>query len=166
MPIDSETAASSKRPRRKESELQQLASQHGSLFYEVQMLNLAAKKALGGGAGFEKNVAIEAFLLHFRNVRDFLFPAEKSWRDEARFDDVIAFDYCSQWLWTAEDWSECSANERARLNKLLAHISYSRASLDHNWPLQEMLETLRLKFSEFVTNLPQIRKHWFDRYGA
>ena len=166
MPIDKDIVARSKRPTRTQAVLQYLASSNGSLYYEVQMLNYAAKESLNTQSGFEHNVAVETFLVHFRNVRDFLYPASDSWTNDRKFDDVIAFDFCSDWLSVADDWKECSANERHRVNKLLAHISYSRPQLDHNWPVAYMVAVIRNSFAAFVSTLPPERKEWFSAYGA
>lgn len=166
MPIDLPIVARSRRPIRTDAVLQYLASANGSLYYEVLMLNHAAQKSLNTLPGFEHNIAIETFLVHFRNVRDFLYPVTDSWLNDRYVDDVIAFDFCSDWLSVADDWKECSANERDRVNKLLAHISYSRPELDHKWPVTDMLPAIRKSFAAFVSTLPSERKTWFNAFGA
>ena len=63
-----------------EDVLQQLtASPNGSLFYETRMLNASADACLKleGRKSVEEWMAIESFLIHFRNLRDFLYPDKK-----------------------------------------------------------------------------------------
>lgn len=166
MPVDHNTLQKSTRGLRRDKELQYLAGQNGSLFYEVWMLNESARKWGNTPAGVEHNFATECFLLHFRNVRDFLYPPRESWTNPRYFDDVIAFDFCTKWLAISDDWIECSPDERTRINKLLAHVSYSRPQLDHAWPVLKMLAAIRTEFCKFVSQLAPDRTCWFDAYDA
>jgi hypothetical protein len=166
MPIDVKTVNVSKRKKQDDQVLQHLASENGSLSYECLMMNEAVREWKTSAPGIHQNLAIECFLLHFRIIREFLYPTRNSWTDKIKLDDVIAFDFAEQWLETEEDWIECSPNERHRINKLLAHISYSRPTLDHSWPIPPMLAAIRKSFAAFVARLPQDRQHWFSHYGA
>ena len=163
MPIDDATLSKSKRKPRTTEELSHLASKNGSLFYELAMM-LEAEK-LWNRAKQQRdstyNMAIECFLLHFRNLRDFLYPSPGAWTNQFYFDDVIANDFWSEWRSVYEDWTECSADEKSRIDKLLAHLSYSRPSLDHAWPIPKMSTAIQNALAEFLTSLPDERKEWF-----
>jgi len=111
------------------------------------------------------NMAIESFLLHFRNLRDFLYPSKHAWTKEFYFDDVIANDFSCDWLGVEDDWKECSVAERDRINKKLSHLSYSRPELHkkapEGWPISEMSRSIQRSFAQFIANLPAARKEWF-----
>ncbi len=132
------------------------------------MLNQAAARCTKptGDEGLETHVlntmAIECFLIHFRNLRDFLYPDADSADNR---DNVIARDYDSGWLKTDSDWKPCSRNERNRINKLLAHISYSRRHLDHSWPIQAMWQQMMQRLAGFIRSLPAERREWFKAWG-
>src|SRR5690242_15307593 len=73
---------------------------HVHVFYEVDhflwVANLIDKGALirGSSPMRVKNILVEAFVLHFRNVIDFLYP-----RDRVRTDDVTARDFIPAGNW-------------------------------------------------------------------
>jgi len=151
-----------------EDKLRQVASSTGSLFYETLMLKETAARCVEptDEGSLEiivpYNMAIECFLIHFRNLREFLYPNAKVRRDS---DNVIAFDYDSRWLKTENDWKECSDNERSRINKLLAHISYSRGELHPRWPTGRMRQCMMQRLAEFIVSLPPERQEWFEAWG-
>jgi hypothetical protein len=159
-------SASNKRNPISEDKLRKLAGPNGSLYYEALMMKEAAARCVKpqGGATLDEsvsyNMAIESFLIHFRNVRDFLYPD-----DNVRADDVIAFDYDPGWTKTGKDWQECSKSERDRVNKLLAHISYSRDILDHNWLTGIMRQRIMQGMAELIQTLPPERRSWFEAWG-
>jgi hypothetical protein len=107
-------------------------------------------------------MAIECFLIHFRALRDFLCPDELV---RKKNDNVIAFDYNSEWLQTEEDWKECSIDERIRVNRLLAHISYSRDTLERKWPIEAMRQSMMQRLAQFILSLPAKRQEWFESWG-
>lgn len=148
-----------------EDKLREVASPpDGSLFYETLMLNESAVRCMKPSpimdAGY--NMAIECFLIHFRALRDFLCPDDTLWNN---LDNVIAFDYDSRWLIRYENWTPCSGDERNRVNKLLAHISYSRRGLDLRWPINEMQQRIMRQLVEFILSLPHGRQEWFGACG-
>src|SRR5262245_37262534 len=96
----------------------------GLVNYEIDMLVFSAEH-LGGSHSspkaepedMEKNMAMEAFLLHFRNLRAFLCPKMQSLWD----DDVIATDFLKE----SSERNVVSAilpGEKDRIDKMLAHI--------------------------------------------
>ena len=170
MPIDGSVLSRSKRPCRDEDTLKYLACKNGSLFYELWMLleaerlwvELEPKKH---EASTRYNIAIEDFLFHFRNLRDFLYPSKHAWTKEIYFDDVIAHDFDPGWHGVEDDWEECSPDERERINKMLAHLSYSRPNLHRKvpggWPISAMSKAAQKELAKFIRGLPPERKEWF-----
>src|SRR3954451_10209143 len=81
------------------------------------------------------NCALESFLLHYRNLREFLNDEVKqSKKDKTtgklESDDVKAKDYTIDSNWkTAAPWAS-DKDEGKRLHKRLAHITIARLTLD------------------------------------
>ncbi len=142
---------------------------NGALFYEVRMLSETAARCIPPKAGEAPEVywmAIESFLVHFRNLREFLYPSDLTWRCS---DNVVACDYDSCWNKTDEDWKPCSINERERINKLLAHISYSRneadPKFDPDWPIRTMRDRMTRGLTTFIATLQLEQQKWFHAWG-
>src|SRR6516162_7282838 len=102
---------------------QQRAAEHVS--YEIEMLRFSAER-LGGWhsspmttpIGNEKNMALESFLLHFRNLRAFLCPSLQRCTD----DDVLASDFLGKYD-GADVGDPNNVNvAKERLDKMLAHL--------------------------------------------
>jgi hypothetical protein len=145
------------------------------IHYELQKLlymrraNPAAEKRQGITSDhYERNLwhtcntaTLEAFLLHYRNLRDFL---NNKGNDRGRYpDDVLARHFAPNWTGTT-NILPVTANEDVRLNKLLAHISYRRYELKPgDWPLTLMLENICTVMERFIASVPIQRKLWFDR---
>lgn len=161
MPIAKDLA--SKRPIRNEKVLRDLImSEHGALFYELWMLNQSARRWSNPSDPIVQNIAIESFLVHFRNLRDFFYPPLSAWTNPRAADDVVAFDYCESWDKAAKDWQEAVPGERDRINKQLAHISYTRPTLDPKWPISQICTAIRKSLFEFVDTLSVERREWFS----
>jgi hypothetical protein len=170
MPIARDVFSQSKRPMVDSQVLLQLASADGSLFYEFQMLTaavdawrmLSAKQERTPLEDFCKNAAIECFLVHFRNLRDFFYPSPDVWNKAKWFDNAVAWDYDPTWDKATADWQGIGLQERERANKLLAHISYSRPDLDHDWTLMPAMRNALVKeVRELVGRVPDERREWF-----
>jgi hypothetical protein len=108
-----------------------------------------------------RNMAIESFLVHFRNLRDFLFPTTKAKQDP---DNVIGTDFDpTGWSQDSEGWQEVVADERDRINRQLSHISYSRQDYESQWPVAKMREAIESRFTEFIRGLPTEKRKMFER---
>ncbi len=154
-----------KRNIRSDAQLRDLVQ--NSVLYEANMMALAARATATYPKGsFEYNMAVECFLVHFRNMREFLFPPTEAWNSRKRNDDVIAHDYQDSWKHTISDWTECSADEKNRIDKLLAHISYSRRNLDHSWPIAKMTRAIFACLRQFISGLPGDRQEWFAPFAS
>lgn len=109
-----------------------------------------------------KVYALESFLLHYRNLRAFLCPSLQL----TRADDVIASDYLDKT--EAEDIGAPSdlGIDQKRIDKLLAHISYTRAAYarsgDMKWCPQVMATRIETAMKEFLQRLPPDRRRWFE----
>lgn len=136
--------------------------------YEIETMAFAASSLEWGYSspaevpeGKEKDVFLEAFLLHYRNLRDFLCPG----RRDALKDDVLASDYFG--AETQRDLADLAVlgRDRVRMNKLLAHISYDRIQYERagkkEWLVQQMLRDILNALGHFIRALPEVRQSWF-----
>ena len=109
------------------AELEEAARHVG---YEMRMLLFSSQHLEGWYASpitvdeDDANMALESFLLHFRNLRTFLCPSTQKLTSP---DDVIASDF------TTGDGSEAGdatsfVLEKQRIDKMLAHVSYTRGT--------------------------------------
>ena len=83
------------------------------------------------------NAFLEGFLIHFRNLLDFL-------DSRGGDDDIKAIDF-------VPDFKSTNSPEkyRERINKRLAHLSRSRADHKKGWDVPTMLNEMRDSFDEF-----------------
>ena len=137
------------RKRRSAEELQR-ASDH--LWYEVWMLNVCAKRLIGGvhDQGI-KNAVIESFAIHARALIHFLDPKPRIYPK-----DVLAEDFFP----TEHDWNKNRLTMpssldlvRFRVGTEIAHLSYGRqAVVDKTWDSQiaeDLIKVVKL-FYELV----------------
>lgn len=141
--------------------------------YEMMRLGDALtirKQFCSGGRGESlAQLLLEAFLLHYRNIRDFLMNADK------HVDDITARHF--NLYWQGSSWKDHTTKtasgdglcEKELINKLLSHISYSRAevrstlSTGIHWPLTDMYQTAMSEFVKFVEALPPERQPLFSQ---
>jgi hypothetical protein len=157
--------AKMKRSIRKPKDLRDAAAH---VNYEIEMLVYSAS-FLGGWhsspmttpAGNTKNMALESFLLHFRNLRAFLCP---------RLQPVVLDDVCaSDFLDEPEERNLGDAEKlsvgQARINKMLAHLSYSRdkyiAAGDYGWKVASMIIVVLEEMQNSFAALNEERRSWF-----
>jgi hypothetical protein len=97
--------------------------------YEFNMLMFTRRCLLACVfEGLLHNAMLESYLVHFRNMVDFL------WLPCGRQDtDLIASRYFQEAQpWRPGDISIELADARTRVNKLLAHLTYDRTKMDLN----------------------------------
>ena len=152
-------------PRRSRTteELQKAAVQ---VSYEIDMLGFSAEHLSGWYSspmtypvGNEKNMALESFLLHFRNLRAFLCPSSQ-WDD-----DVLTSDFLGMYDGSdVGDWGKLNV-DKERLDKMLAHVSYLRLDYieagDHWWDSSVMLILMLSELQKFLVRLPEQQRAWF-----
>lgn len=126
---------------------------------------LAVKSFFGTSMTSEENIEgsalLESFLLHVRNLRDFLFRDSSNHKD-----DVLAVDY----FILQEDWRKIRPpmgkylnGLRERINKALAHISYTRLDyrMDKLWNVEQIKNDLTLPWNAFLNAIPPEKRQWF-----
>jgi hypothetical protein len=138
--------------------------------YEIRLLIFSAEHVGGCHAspvvtpqGDEKNMALESFLLHFRNLRVFLCPSLQE--GNVFPDDVLASDFTGKFDCSdVGDKTKFPPEEQKRLNKMLTHISYKRPDYeprDYQWDTSEMLIRMLDELQRFVGTLTQEQRSWF-----
>jgi hypothetical protein len=114
------------------------------------------------------NIALETFLLHYRNLRHFLNP-----RDPVYADDILAEDFFAATVVPPE--FEHQPGKRmddltTKLNKQLAHLSYTRLDYEgkpeKKWNASELLRAAVEGLLRFISSLPSEHKCWFARTAA
>jgi len=135
-----------------------LTSALDDVFYEIHQLVVTA--VVSTNKPELNNSFLESRLLHARNLLCF-FESEPR-----RADDVLATDYGFR-----AERLPISDHYRRRLHKDLAHLTYSRArrqEADRHWPLEEIVQPILNRSSNFVEHLlserrdfgDRVRKHW------
>jgi hypothetical protein len=118
--------------------------------YEVEMLKRAGQDLDASGSDHAKrNVALESFLIHARNLLHFLYESEQ----HAHSNDVVVVDYTGAGLTTSPpDYrSICD-----RISKHLAHITYRRQQKE-TWDCQALADIIRDGLEEFRNATPDSR---------
>ena len=152
------------RSARNDSELK-TAAKH--VTYEIAMLAYSAMELapvclspLTTPAEYPQNMAMESFLLHFRNLRAFLCPSSQRVGD----DDVLAVDFLPGC--TGMDVGDVNrlAADKQLLDRMLAHLSYSREEYitggRGGWRIAEMAVLLFDEFDRFLVRVPPRMTPW------
>jgi len=132
--------------------------------YELQMLNamvLLLSSAHGATAMRQAvaNACLESFVLHVRNLIDFLYPPASP-----KPDDILSDQYVRDEV----TWRTCRPaktplllDAETRVNKLAAHLTYSRLQLDKTWKFSDIRADLCRVITCFVDQLAPARMAWF-----
>ncbi|HEY2232200.1 MAG TPA: hypothetical protein VGK01_01875 [Candidatus Angelobacter sp.] len=117
------------------------------------------------------NCALESFLLHYRNLREFLNDEKKHTKknkvtNQIETDDIKAKDYTSDSNWKTTDVWASDKVEGKRLHKRLAHISKARITLDNKWYPDHMEWSVLKTFEKFLAAIPRERGPWFEQVSA
>lgn len=150
---------------RKPRKTDQLREAAGHVTYELMMLVHSADVVgahYGSPAVFsdeQSNMALESFLLHFRNLRDFLCPSQTP-----KEDDIIATDFLDKQVRDIGDRTKLS-QDKQRLNGMLTHLTYRRneyiAEGAHTWKVGGMRAAMLEEMGRFMLLLPAERTEWF-----
>jgi hypothetical protein len=97
------------------------------------------------GDTWASNLALECFLLHARVIRDFF-------RTHGSADDVLARDFLNRPPRFRLSLLR-SSTIRRRLNRGVAHLSYSRSRLGRNWQVRTLLNEINQAMDAFVVRL-------------
>ena len=97
---------------------------------------------------FAINLSLECFLLHARNLRDFFAPTGKP-------DDVLASDFLGRPPRVKMSMLRSRA-VRNRLNKRIAHLSYSRFRFRGGWNVPTLMTEIDNAMHQFIERLETI----------
>lgn len=140
------------RPKKTTEELQKASE---ALYYEISMLNECAEfsrvfKNIISLCPFLKNVVIESFCVHLRNMIEF-FGEEK--KDYVTYNDfilphkIVAFRH------------NLSKKYNKKINNLLSHLTFERLKSDQaysKWELCQIANEVNENFREFFKNADMI----------
>ena len=104
-----------------------------------------------------RNMLLEDFMLHARVLRAFFV-------DEPRRDDVSArhfFDDPAPWTRASAGLCSYLIEHRERLNKYIAHLTYSRLKEDKQWNEHIVYRELTTAWQQFFAMLSPERQRWF-----
>lgn len=112
---------------------------------------------------------LEAYLLHARNLAEFLTASPRKLKDCREDDGVYAVDYFDEA--PSRRWRPFTAEDSARLNKYLSHITSVRLS-ETDWRLRAedpdrtgWADLVLKHMGEFLNALREVhpgRARWFD----
>ena len=142
---------------RKRRSTEELKKASALLYYEIQMWILAKyalERNLSKGL---RNVWLEGFLIHTRNLIDFLFLS--NYDAPLHKDDIIAEDFFVQ---SGLQW-KCNEPlqefDRRRIHKRVAHLTYARLKLDEfskEWEVQSIFNDIRRLLDQFIAQASPI----------
>lgn len=128
------------------------------LNYEMDMLVRTSVLATQEVDEHRRYAFLEAFLVHYRVLAEFLSAKPK------KEDDVTAKDFFPAWKSPVKfsDWDD--------INKSLAHLTTRRIHRTKKWPVQAMTLRMLQVLQEFENALPAAMKKWiqipeFPRYS-
>lgn len=140
------------------------------LYYEFSMLVstsilLQDKSSIPMMSDTQKNALLESFLVHLRNLKDFL------WEKERIKDDITASDFCSNWSWEdrkkTDTLSGITIEDLDRLvNKQISHLTEFRENKQKGktqWMVREITCDMVQFFVEFLQEVNgSIRREYLD----
>lgn len=131
------------------------------LAHELEMARKAVEFLAGAQAAGDQdqvNLFLEAFLLHARNIRDFL-----AWSNNPN--DVIAADFVGRPVRVRMPLLR-SRKVRERLNRRIAHLSYSRSRLGRHWNVVVLLAEIESGMGAFIRRLSEVSPGLLKRLGG
>jgi hypothetical protein len=137
----------------------------GQIDYEVLMFRASADLFAGIGSSTEReilqrNLYLEGFCIHARNLIDFLWEPRN-----VKPDDVLATHFVldpSRWQAARPRKSALLQDAEVRVNKLAAHLTYSREKLPRDWNIGGILAEVCDALRQFGNNLSPERQKWFN----
>ena len=130
-----------------------------TIIYEYKMFSFASAEVIRLQKGPRKtrsargrwNLALEGALLHARNLRDFFTGTNRN--DD---DDIAARDFLGiQPRWRLTKLRSLAV--RTRLNKKLAHPTYSRSRYTGSWPVSLFRDEINGAWELFLARLDSNR---------
>lgn len=113
------------------------ASEH--IYYEWRMLNETADFWENAPEGYKKSAFIESFLIHCRNLVEFLFHNQNS-------------DYLVAMYYTNKTWAptKTALLKRWDIHKYVAHLTFYRNKGIVDWPVQDLRREINQLMHKFV----------------
>ena len=139
----------------------------GWVYYEIENLVEATKileqlpeqKKSSPAEKVQRNIATEAFLIHFRNLSAFFYSMGNMYPD-----DVVADQFLPSW--GRPKPPPTVASEMPRIHKRVAHLSYQRRSLPKKWQYLVLADPIRSDYEKFrkrfAADEPQ-HAGWFEQ---
>ena len=127
------------------------------LRYEMDMLVRTSRVATEERDKYRRWAYLEAFLIHYRVLAEFLTVDENKKRKKVgEFDesDVTATDFNPGWRCLVE------FAEVDDIHKFVAHLTTRRSQRGRQWMVQEMTSTMLEALGEFRTSLDHDIQHW------
>lgn len=141
------------RNRRTDEELREIA---GILLYEKGMMFYTASSLASEQTDhLLRNALLESFVIHARNLIAFI------WSESSNSDDVLAEDFFpdpQNWRSARPEMSTLLSESKRRVNKLAAHLTYTRLSISGAqkvWRFIDIARELQTVFELFVQSAPQ-----------
>jgi hypothetical protein len=109
---------------------------------------------------WRRNAYLESFVLHVRNLIDFLYPPTN-----AKPDDILAEHHVRDvagWKRRCPGKTKLLQDAEARVNELAAHLTYATAQLPKDWEFSKIQSDLWQPLQCFFTELPFERQRWFS----
>jgi hypothetical protein len=102
-----------------------------------------------------RHAALEAFVIHLRNLIDFIYldPQPDPGEQKARDTDVVAADFCANWKVKRGKISPTLAAANRRADKELAHLTTERkpgSSKDKEWRVEDLRDEIKPLLELFV----------------
>lgn len=142
------------RKQRSNEELQEVSNH---LHYELWMLSSLAQAMESGIAdrGWLANALLESFVIHVRNVLDFLY------NDHPQSDDVVAQDFfpsAKAWVKIRPRLSELLSTAKKRAGKEVVHLTYARLDVTPDtkpWPFVAIANEVASVMKVFSDSVPE-----------
>lgn len=116
----------------------------GDVKYEVNMMNATANALAKKAKAGLKNVLLESFLLHSKNIFEFLTLAKQNGNRE-----ILAVDYCDWYPSVGLAGMPTVARFAPKIEDYLLHLSYNRLKKKPNWPVGKILKEVNGAWRKF-----------------
>lgn len=130
----------------------------GHIKYEIDMLNFAVNQ-LQKKLDTAKNIFIEIFVIHSRNLYEFLFTSYRKYPDDMIWSDFLTPNQQNKFS------PETINFDVSKANKQLAHLSYKRnyweKRKNKSWNITEIHIGLLKSYALFLETMSEPKRKWF-----
>lgn len=134
------------------------------IVYEIMMFHGTVLKLVANPQDqFEKNILLESFAIHSRNLFDFFYSKKKQ-KDDISYEDFIArkMEFKSR-----RTKKRILKNLTKKTNKQIAHLSYSRNNYNRitkGWNVTTIYKNMNKTIVAFYNCMEPEKKKWFIEY--